>query len=188
MGHCPSPHVGLGLATAGDLSQPCEMSAVVRLRHADLHCRDDASALLRLLDAYAADPMGDGEGLSAETRSCLIPALRRVPGAMALLAFADDEPAGAAVCFTGFSTFRARGLINVHDLVVLPRWRGQGIGRRLIRGVESVARARGYCKVTLEVRADNAAALALYRRLGFGAGASGGEPAQYLFLEKRLLD
>ncbi len=67
-------------------------------------------------------------------------------------------------------------------------WRGQGIGRRLLRAVEAEARARGYCKITLEVRADNGAAMALYRRLGYGAGVSAGDAAQYLFMERRLGD
>ena len=164
------------------------MSTAIHIRPADLELPDHAAALLLLLDAYASDPMGDGRGLSAEARACLIPALRRVPGAFIVLAFADEDPVGVAVCFAGFSTFRARGLFNVHDLAVLPRWRGQGIGRRLLRAVEAEARARGYCKITLEVRADNGAAMALYRRLGYGAGVSAGDAAQYIFMERRLGD
>jgi ribosomal protein S18 acetylase RimI-like enzyme len=164
------------------------MSTTIQIRPADLEQPEHAAALLFMLNAYASDPMGDGRGLSAETRACLIPALRRVSGAFVLLAFADDQPVGVAVCLAGFSTFRARGLFNVHDLAVLPRWRGQGIGRRLLRAVETEARARGYCKITLEVRADNGAAMALYRRLGYGAGVSSGDAAQYLFMERRLGD
>ena len=161
---------------------------MISIRPADLWQPDHAAALLLLLNAYAADPMGDGRGLSAETRACLIPALRRVPDAFVLLAFAEDQPVGVAVCLAGFSTFRARGLFNVHDLAVLPPWRGQGIGRRLLCAVEAEARARGYCKITLEVRADNGAAMALYRRLGYGAGVSAGKATPYLFLERRLLE
>jgi GNAT superfamily N-acetyltransferase len=163
-------------------------TATIRISSADLHTDADGAAVLRLLDAYAADPMGDGRGLCPETRATLIPALRRIPGAVVLLARADAEPVGVAVCFTGFSTFRARGLLNIHDFAVLPNWRRHGVGRRLLRAVEDTAHALGYCKVTLEVRADNAAALALYHRQGYGAGASDGRPAQYLFLEKRLPD
>lgn len=161
------------------------MSTSIYINPADLGCRADADALLMLIDAYASDPMGDGRGLSAEARACLIPALRGLPGAFVLLARADRAPVGVAVCFAGFSTFRARGLFNVHDLAVLPAWRGQGIGRRLLRAVEDEASSRGYCKVTLEVRADNPAQ-GLYRRLGYGAGSNGDRAVQYLFLERRL--
>jgi len=161
----------------------------IQIRTADLQQPRDSAALLSLLDCYATDPMGDGRGLGAEARACLVPALRSLPGALVLLARAGDRPVGVAVCFSGFSTFRARGLFNIHDLAVLPRWRGQGIGRRLLCAVEAAARARGYCKVTLEVRADNGPAMALYRRLGYGAGVvSSGDPAQHLFLERRLGD
>jgi ribosomal protein S18 acetylase RimI-like enzyme len=160
----------------------------IQIRAADLLQPRDSGALLSLLDHYAADPMGDGRGLSAEARACLVPALRSVPGALVLLAWAGEAPVGVAVCLRGFSTFRARGLLNVHDLAVLPRWRGQGIGRRLLCAVEAAARVLGYCKVTLEVRADNGPAMALYRRLGYGAGVSAGEAAQFLFLERRLGD
>lgn len=171
----------------------------IHIRAADLDDARDGKALLMLLDAYARDPMGEGRGLSREAQACLIPALRRVPGALVLLAFArtddaapvagqDWSPVGAAVCFPGFSTFRARALLNVHDLAVLPDWRGSGVGRRLLAAVETVARSHGCCKVTLEVRADNAAARRLYDRLGYGAGMAAGDPAQYLFMEKRLED
>ncbi len=160
----------------------------IRIHRADLSEPADAAAVVELLDAYAADPMGAGVPLPAASRRELVPGLRAVPGATVLLARVDEEPVGVAVCFTGFSTFRARRLTNVHDLAVLARWRGQGIGRRLLAAVQDLARERGHCKVTLEVRADNAAARALYRSLGFGAGESDGQAAQYLFLEKRLPD
>jgi ribosomal protein S18 acetylase RimI-like enzyme len=47
-------------------------------------------------------------------------------------------------------------------------------------------RARRCCKVTLEVRDDNAPARSLYQRSGYGAALSRGASVQYLFLEKRL--
>jgi ribosomal protein S18 acetylase RimI-like enzyme len=158
----------------------------VEVREADLGDPGDQRALLDLLDAYAADPMGDSGGLPAATRRRLVPALADLPGALVLIARLRGEPVGIAVCFPGFSTFQARPLLNVHDLAVLPAHRGRGIGRRLLRAVEAEAVNRGCCKVTLEVREDNAAARRLYGREGFGAGSSGGEPIQYLFLEKRL--
>jgi ribosomal protein S18 acetylase RimI-like enzyme len=84
----------------------------------------------------------------------------------------DGEPVGLAVCFTGFSTFAARPLLNLHDLAVAPSHRGKGVGRRLLAAVEDAARAAGCCKVTLEVRTDNLTAQKLYRALGYGDGAA----------------
>jgi ribosomal protein S18 acetylase RimI-like enzyme len=186
------------MTAADDSLPPGVEPPCIRIRVADLGRSADADALIRVLDAYARDPMGEGRPLTAETRACLIPALRQVPNALVLLASARHATAarsdaavvvGAAVCFIGFSTFRARGLLNVHDLAVLPQWRGRGVGTRLLRTIETVARRRGYCKVNLEVRTDNRARQ-LYERLGYGAGAvaKDGQEAEahYLFLEKRL--
>ena len=80
----------------------------------------------------------------------------------------EDEPAGIAVCFFGFSTFRARPLLNVHDLAVMPKYRRQGVGSALLRECENRALRAGCCKLTLEVQDDNLRARALYERFGFG--------------------
>jgi ribosomal protein S18 acetylase RimI-like enzyme len=84
-----------------------------------------------------------------------------------LLAFVGDEPVGAAVCFFGLSTFRARPLVNIHDLAVLPKHQGKGVGPALLAAVEDHARRRGCCKITLEVQDDNVRARNVYRRFGF---------------------
>jgi glucose/arabinose dehydrogenase len=89
----------------------------------------DAEAVLRLLDAYAADPMGNNRGLPRATRARLVPTLREVPGHLVLLAFAGADAVGLAIAFQGFSTFRARPLLDVHDLSVLPAHRGGGVLR-----------------------------------------------------------
>jgi ribosomal protein S18 acetylase RimI-like enzyme len=111
--------------------------------------------------------------------------LREHSGALVLLAFADAEIVGVAVCFFGLSTFRAKPLLNVHDLAVLPQYRGMGIGRALLQAAEDRARRNACCKLTLEVQDDNTRARALYRRFGFGDFALG-EPASTRFLAKDL--
>jgi ribosomal protein S18 acetylase RimI-like enzyme len=50
---------------------------------------------------------------------------------------------------------------------VLPRFRGQGLGRRLILRTLDAARACGLTRVELTVREDNASAIALYGKVGF---------------------
>ncbi|KRE62073.1 ribosomal protein S18-alanine N-acetyltransferase [Nostocoides sp. Soil756] len=56
---------------------------------------------------------------------------------------------------------------DVMTVAVAPRRRGGGLGRLLLGELERRARHRGAAHVLLEVRADNEAALALYRRSGF---------------------
>jgi RimJ/RimL family protein N-acetyltransferase len=50
---------------------------------------------------------------------------------------------------------------------VLREWRGQGLGRALLEACIRKAFASGFTRIELEVYADNASAIALYRRLGF---------------------
>jgi GNAT superfamily N-acetyltransferase len=117
--------------------------------------------------AYAVDAMGNGGPLPDEVLARLIPALREHPTAIIFLAYVDDQVAGIATCFLGFSTFAARPLINIHDLAVLPERRGQGIGRALLEAVERKARALGCAKLTLEVLEANTAARRIYQAAGF---------------------
>lgn len=146
------------------------MSDAIRICRADYANAQHAQALVDLLDAYARDPMGGAEALSDYAKSHLVGALSRLPNAFSLLAFdgaSDDLPVGLVNCMQGFSTFACKPLINVHDLAVLPAYRGSRIGERLLAEVELVARARGACKLTLEVLSGNASALRLYARAGF---------------------
>ena len=52
-------------------------------------------------------------------------------------------------------------------VLVSPQDRGSGVGRALVSRVLDVCRERGFASCGLEVRADNAAAIALYESLGF---------------------
>jgi ribosomal protein S18 acetylase RimI-like enzyme len=158
----------------------------VEVTEADLTHPDHARGLVEILDSYARDPMGGARPLPQDVRERLVPELAALPNALVLLAFARGGPIAAAVCFFGFSTFAARPLLNVHDLAVLPNFRGLGIGRALLEAAESRARQRGCCKLTLEVREDNARARSLYEGFGFGDFAPAADPTPTLFLEKRL--
>jgi ribosomal protein S18 acetylase RimI-like enzyme len=134
---------------------------------ADLDNASHQAAIVELLDMYCRDQFGDGRPLSAEARQRLIPGLVQHGGARVFLADVDGQPAGVAICFVGFSTFKAKPLVNIHDIAVAPQYRGRGVGRELLAAVEAHAREFGCCKVTLEVRSDNAVAMQAYRRAGF---------------------
>jgi len=158
----------------------------VEIVEADVARPDHQASVAHLIDCYARDSIGGGKALAADVRERLIPALRQHPTTLILLAYANQEPVGVAVCFLGFSTFAARPLVNVHDLAVVRQHRGQGIGGKLLDAVTSKARELDCCKVTLEVRADNEVAKRLYRRRGFGNDVAGAAAGDVLFWQKRL--
>ena len=83
---------------------------------------------------------------------------------------------------------KARPLLNIHDLAVLPSYRGRGVGHALLQAAEEHARREGCCKLTLEVRDDNARARALYRSFGFEDFAVGDDSTPTRFLGKPLSD
>ena len=142
----------------------------IRVVRADYANPVHAAALVALLDAYALDPMGGGEGLSEYAKAALVPALAVRPQAFSVLAFAgadDSTPVGLVNCIEGFSTFACKPLVNVHDVAVLSGYRGQRIGERMLALVETMARERGACKLTLEVLSGNRGAVRLYERVGF---------------------
>jgi ribosomal protein S18 acetylase RimI-like enzyme len=156
------------------------------VREANLDDPTHQHAVLDLVNAYSRDPMGAGVDLAEEVRRDLVVGLRAHPTTRVFVAFEGAAPVGIAVCFQGFSTFHARPLINIHDLAVLPEYRGQGVGRRLLEAVEVAARASNCCKLTLEVRDDNTRARRLYEAFGFIGGGDVPIDERLWFMQKQL--
>jgi mycothiol synthase len=94
--------------------------------------------------------------------------LRRDPRAdpsLVLLAEADGDVVGFAICRAGTEVAAEDGWVR--DLGVVPAWRRRGIGMALLRATFAAFRARGLTGVALEV--DDVSlegAVALYRRAG----------------------
>jgi GNAT superfamily N-acetyltransferase len=162
------------------------MPGPITIVQADLGRPEHQDAILAMTDAYSQDDFGDGKPLDREARERLIPGLRGHPTTLVMLAFDEDRPVGAATCFVGFSTFAARPLVNIHDLVVLPEFRGKGLGRRLMEAVEQRARDLGCCKITLEVLDRNERALCAYKAFGFTRYALQEGAGEAIFLTKPL--
>ena len=160
--------------------------SAVQVQLLDLNQPEHAAAFLDLLDHYAADPMGGGAGLSAYTREHLLAGLARQPGFLGGLAMFEARAVGLINCFSGFSTFAARPLLNIHDIVVHRDWRGRGIGQALLEFAEAQARTLGCCKLTLEVLSGNAVAMCAYERAGFAPYVLDPAAGQALFLQKKL--
>ena len=93
-----------------------------------------------------------------------------MPGAAGLIAVEGESlaPSLGGAGPAGLVLWRcAAGEAEILTLAVLPPWRRSGLGRRLMEAALAEAAAAGAETMFLEVAADNAAALALYQRLGF---------------------
>jgi [ribosomal protein S18]-alanine N-acetyltransferase len=75
---------------------------------------------------------------------------RRVAG-FALMKFGDD-------------------VAHLNLLAVMPAWRRQGCGRKLLEWLFATAEVAGIQRINLELRAENAGARAFYEATGFVAG------------------
>ncbi len=131
------------------------------------HNAEHCQALVMLLDAYARDPMGGAEPLPEQVKARLCSDLAARQNAASFIAWRDGQPVGLVNCLEGYSTFKASPLMNIHDIAVLPGQRGQGVGQALLQAAQDHARARGCCKLTLEVLTGNGVALRSYERFGF---------------------
>ncbi len=149
----------------------------------------------------AATAAGDGVVLRAATTADLA-ALDRLPGLSAStrrglarqLARATADARGDTVVVVatraGVLLGAALGLLQVDDghvvdLAVAPTARRSGTGRALLGALTDELRTRGARAITLEVRAGNLPALALYRGEGFEV--EGRRPGYYPDGEDALL-
>ena len=138
------------------------------LVQADLTNENHARAYLTMMSHYACDPMGGGEDLSDFAKQNLVSSLLKRNDVVILLVFNEDKPAALLTAIEGFSTFACKPLFNIHDVAVVNEFRGLGLTTMLFSEIEKIAKQRGYCKITLEVRDDNSSAQNLYSQIGFG--------------------
>ena len=82
-----------------------------------------------------------------------------------LIAEEDGEPAGFALFFPVYSTWRGRS-IHLEDLFVRPAFRGRGIGKALLTKVAALAVERGCTLLYWHVLDWNQPAIDFYRSLG----------------------
>lgn len=96
-----------------------------------------------------------------------------------LLRNENDRVVAFCLCWVIFDE------LHINTVAVAPGDRRQGLASSLLRQVIDEAIVAGALKATLEVRASNSAALALYERLGFHIAAR--RPAYYVKPEEDAL-
>ncbi len=146
-----------------------EVKTEVEIIKADLDNPKHAADIVRIIDLFAKDPMGQDEPLEEEVRVDMIAEMKKIPTTMTYIAYLDDKALGIVTCFIGFSTFTASKTLKIHDVAVHPDARGMGVGTRLLNHVNKEAERMGCSRITLEVRTDNPARK-LYEREGFEYG------------------
>ena len=148
--------------------------------------KDHALAIGYLLNAYATDPMGGGKPLPDEIQNNIAKKLSEINYAVSVIGYIDGEPAGLVNCFEGFSTFLCKPLLNIHDMIVLKKYRGAGLSQLLLEKVEEIAKSKECCKLTLEVLSKNTVAQSSYTKFGFTGYELDPEFGKALFWEKPL--
>jgi GNAT superfamily N-acetyltransferase len=172
---------------------------------ADIVCREvdlrspsasEKTDIIRLLNAYARDKMGGAEPLSEYTQTHLVDELmKRSSYSHVYIAYRNDVvdentkstlAIGLVICFEGFSTFSSKGILNIHDVYVDPRFRGTGVASLLLESVERTATTLGFCKLTLEVLSRNTSAQQAYSKFGFNNYSLSEDTGIAEFWQKKL--
>jgi ribosomal protein S18 acetylase RimI-like enzyme len=159
---------------------------MIEIVEADLNLPAHAEALVKLMNEYAIDPMGGGQGLSDYVKGNLSAELAKRKTAHVILAFVEGQAAGLIVYLEGFSTFACKPLLNIHDVIVAVSYRGRGLSKLLLQKAEEIAIALGCCKLTLEVLEGNHIAQSAYKAFGFSGYELNPQMGKALFWEKKL--
>jgi GNAT superfamily N-acetyltransferase len=88
------------------------------------------------------------------------------PAGEVIIGYAGDQPAGFALFFQTFSTFKGRPGLHLEDIFVKPEWRKHGLGTMLLARLARIAVDRGYGRMEWSVLDWNKIALRVYRAVG----------------------
>ena len=147
----------------------------------------DQDAFKELMQEYSSHPMGGATPLNRDIIERAIQELQKLPHAHSFLAKTEGgQPVGLMNCFAGFSTFKAKPLLNIHDFVVHHSYRGQGIAGHMLSYLESYCRRHNFCKLTLEVLEKNDAAQTAYKKFGFEGYQLDSNTGHALFWQKEI--
>ncbi|NTV22747.1 MAG: GNAT family N-acetyltransferase [Nanoarchaeota archaeon] len=124
----------------------------------------DISLILVFIKALAEyEKLSDQVVATEETlKECLF----RKKYAECVLAYVDDTPAGFALFFHNFSTFLGKPGLYLEDLFVKPEFRGNGVGKALLRHLAKLAKERGCGRFEWWVLDWNTPSIEFYKKMG----------------------
>jgi ribosomal protein S18 acetylase RimI-like enzyme len=126
----------------------------------DAHAEVKYLSFREEMDSLVFPCLGDRFGCQRLMRE-----IRRKPGFLPGATWLIAGPAG--FCGTIQGVVDRLGFGSIQNVGVVPAYRGHGLGRALVRQALGGFRRAGLERAYLEVTAENAAAIRLYRAMGF---------------------
>jgi len=119
-------------------------------------------AFIRELALYEREP----DAVLATEADLLRDGFGPKPYFRAVMAEEDGTPAGFALFFTSYSTWRGHYGIRLEDIYVSPAQRGKGIGKALLQHIAQIAVAEGCPRLEWDVLDWNQPAIDFYHSQG----------------------
>jgi ribosomal protein S18 acetylase RimI-like enzyme len=138
------------------------------LRLLNLQYPADQALFIDLLNNFAMDnTAGLGQPLSPEILQRSLELFIQEPHAYSFIGEWNGEAVSLVNAYKIISTWNATYRLNLHDLVVAEKRRGQGFGRMTLEALETWCREQNIPCQTLEVLPENVPAVRLYESQGF---------------------